>query len=334
MTADELTDLEIKLLMEGVFQAYGFDFRDYSEASLRRRLVQWLSGSGYVTFSLAQSDLLRDRALFETLLRGITVNVSEMFRDPSFFKAIREQVVPHLKTYPFVRIWVAGCATGEEVYSMAILLQEEGLQGRFRIYATDINEEVIHKAQEGIYQLQSMQRFTRSYQHSGGTGSFSDYYSARYNHAILSPSLRENIVFAAHNLAVDTNFGEMNLILCPIWTLTLAAHALATSDPAWLWLGALTGLLLPFVLLLRDVLFVCFYLLVFAAFATGRFWQTLQGPPLVLACVSWAGLLSGCTLAVLAEHPRAQVSVATFFGLSAAMVSSAARFGKVVLRVA
>ena len=123
-------------------------------------------------------------------------------------------------------------------------------------------------------------------------------------------------------------------VLCPVWTLTLAAHALATSDPAWLWMGALTGLLLPFVLLLRDVLFVCFYLLVFAAFATGRFWQTLQGPPLVLACVSWAGLLSGCTLAVLAEHPRAQVSVATFFGLSAAMVSSAARFGKVVLRVA
>lgn len=214
MTTDELNDLEIKLLLEGVFHAYGFDFRDYSEASLRRRLVQWLSGSGYATFSLAQSDLLRDRALFETLLRGITVNVSEMFRDPSFFKTLREQVVPHLKTYPFVRVWVAGCATGEEAYSLAILLQEEGLQGRFRIYATDINEEVIHKAQEGIYQLQSMQRFTRSYQNSGGTGSFSDYYSARYNHAILSPSLRENIVFAAHNLAVDTNFGEMNLILC------------------------------------------------------------------------------------------------------------------------
>lgn len=214
MTTDELNDLEIKLLLEGVFHAYGFDFRDYSEASLRRRLVQWISGSGYATFSLAQSDLLRDRALFETLLRGITVNVSEMFRDPSFFKTLREQVVPHLKTYPFVRVWVAGCATGEEAYSLAILLQEEGLQGRFRIYATDINEEVIHKAQEGIYQLQSMQRFTRSYQNSGGTGSFSDYYSARYNHAILSPSLRENIVFAAHNLAVDTNFGEMNLILC------------------------------------------------------------------------------------------------------------------------
>lgn len=214
MTPDELIDIEIKLLMEGVYQVYGYDFREYSEASLRRRLIQWLSGSGFITFSLAQSQLLRDRTLFDTLLRGITVNVSEMFRDPSFFKAIREQVVPYLKTYPFVKIWHAGCSSGEEAYSMAILLLEEGLKGRFRIYATDINEEVIRKAQEGIYPLQELQHFTRNYQHAGGTGSFSDYYTARYDHAILSPSLRENIVFAAHNLAVDADFGEMNLILC------------------------------------------------------------------------------------------------------------------------
>lgn len=214
MTPDEIIDVEIKLLLEGIYQVYGFDFREYSEASLRRRLLQWLSISGFGTLSLAQSPLLRDRSLFDTLLRGITVNVSEMFRDPSFFKAIREQVVPHLMTYPFIKIWHAGCSTGEEAYSMAILLQEAGLKGRFRIYATDINEEVIHKAQKGIYPLQEMQRFTRNYQHSGGTGSFSDYYTARYDHAILSPSLQENIVFAAHNLTVDTDFGEMNLILC------------------------------------------------------------------------------------------------------------------------
>ena len=214
MTADELVDIEIKLLMEGIFQVYGYDFREYSEASLRRRLSQWLSGSGFATLSLAQSHLLRDRMLFDSLLRGITVNVSEMFRDPAFFKAVREHVIPHLKTYPFVKIWHAGCATGEEAYSMAILLLEEGMIGRFRIYATDINEEVIRKAHEGIYPLQELQHFTRNYQQAGGTGSFSDYYTARYDHAILSPTLRENIVFAAHNLAVDADFGEMNMILC------------------------------------------------------------------------------------------------------------------------
>ncbi len=214
MTQDDLIDIEIKLLMEGIFQVYGYDFREYSEASLRRRLTQWLSGSGFATLSLAQSHLLRDRELFDTLLRGITINVSEMFRDPAFFKAVREQVVPHLKTYPFVKIWHAGCASGEEAYSMAILLLEEGLKGRFRIYATDINEEVIRKAQEGIYPLHEMQHFTKNYQQAGGTGSFSDYYTARYDHAILNSKLRENIVFAAHNLAVDADFGEMNLILC------------------------------------------------------------------------------------------------------------------------
>jgi len=214
MTAPELADIEAKLLMEGIYQVYGYDFREYSEASLRRRLNLWLSGSGFATLSLAQSSLLRDRTLFDSLLAGITVNVSEMFRDPAFFKALREQVIPHLKTYPFVKIWHAGCASGEEAYSMAILLLEEGMKGRFRIYATDINEEVIRKAQEGIYPLQELRHFTRNYQHAGGTGSFSDYYTARYDHAILAPSLRENIVFAAHNLAVDADFGAMNLILC------------------------------------------------------------------------------------------------------------------------
>lgn len=214
MKPEEIFDIETKLLMEGVYQVYGYDFRDYAESSLRRRLAQWLSGSDFATLSLAQSHILRDRAVFDTLLRGITVNVSEMFRDPVFFKAIREHVVPYLKTYPFVKIWLAGCASGEEAYSVAILLLEEGLKGRFRIYATDINEEVIRKAQEGIYPLQELQHFTRNYQHAGGLGSFSDYYTARYNHAILTPSLRENIVFAAHNLAVDADFGEMNMILC------------------------------------------------------------------------------------------------------------------------
>ncbi len=214
MTASELIDLEIKLLTEGIFQVYGYDFREYAEASLRRRMTQWLSGSAFATLSEAQSRLLREPHLFENLLRGITVNVSEMFRDPSFFKALRERVVPHLKTYPFVKIWHAGCSTGEEAYSMAILLREEGMQGRYRIYATDIDAEVIRKAQEGIYPLQELQRFTRNYQQAGGKASFADYYTARYNRAIIEPSLRENLVFATHNLAVDADFGEMHLILC------------------------------------------------------------------------------------------------------------------------
>jgi chemotaxis protein methyltransferase CheR len=214
MTDDELTDLEIRLLLEGLFQVYGYDFREYAEASLRRLMTQWLSASGFATLSLAQSHLLRDPALFNSLLCGITVNVSEMFRDPGFFQRLRHLVVPYLKTYPFVKIWHAGCATGEEAYSMAILLEEEGFNGRYRIYATDINPEVINRAQQGIYPLQELQGFTRNYQQAGGQGSFADYYTARYNSAILSPQLRENIVFAAHNLAVDAGFGEMNLILC------------------------------------------------------------------------------------------------------------------------
>lgn len=214
MTAEELFDIEMRLLLNGVNLVYGYDFTDYSEASIKRRITQWFAMSGYRSLSEAQAVILRDRTAFESLLRGITVNVSEMFRDPAFFKALREQIVPHLKTYPFVKIWHAGCASGEEAYSLAILLAEEGLKGRFRMYATDINNEVLQKAREGIYPLKDMQRYTRNYQLAGGTKSFSDYYSARYDNAIMMSSLREQIVFASHNLAVDADFGEMHLILC------------------------------------------------------------------------------------------------------------------------
>lgn len=214
MDNDELFDIEIRLLLNGVRQVYGYDFTDYSEASIKRRITQWFASSGYDNLSFAQSVVLRDREAFDSLIRGITVNVSEMFRDPAFFKALREEVVPHLKTYPFVKIWHAGCASGEEAYSLAILLEEEGLNERFRMYATDINNEVLQKAQEGIYPLKDMQRYTRNYQSAGGKGTFSDYYSARYDHAIMMKSLRDRIVFASHNLAVDADFGEMHLILC------------------------------------------------------------------------------------------------------------------------
>ncbi len=210
----ELIGLEIRLLLEGVAEVYGYDFRDYADASLRRRLVHWLAESHFETFSQAQSALLRERSMFESLLQGITVNVTEMFRDPVFFKALREHVIPFLKTYPFVKIWHAGCASGEEAYSMAIVLHEEGMAGRYRMYATDIDEAVLHRAEQGIYPIASMQSHTRNYQKSGGRGSFSDYYTARYEHAMLHDALKESIVFAPHNLAVDGEFGEMNLVLC------------------------------------------------------------------------------------------------------------------------
>jgi chemotaxis protein methyltransferase CheR len=214
MNEEEIQAIEIRLLLDGVFQAHGYDFRGYSEASLTRRLRHWLSGSGFASFSEAQGRLLRDPEAFQGLLGGITVNVTEMFRDPGFFRCLREQVVPHLRTYPFVKIWIAGCASGEEAYSLAILLEEEGLGERCRIYATDIDQNVLASAEKGIYPLKEMQRFTRNYQKGGGKASFSDYYSARYDFSVLMPTLKKRIVFATHNLAADGDFGEMHMVLC------------------------------------------------------------------------------------------------------------------------
>lgn len=212
--ADAVEQVEMALLLDGVRRVYGMDFTQYAEASLRRRLRLWLASSGYRTFSEAQGVLLRERACLASLVQGITVNVTEMFRDPRFFLALREQVIPYLKTYPFVKIWHAGCATGEEAYSMAILLHEAGMQGRYRLYATDLNEHVLELAREGIYPLKSMQAFTRNYQASGGTGSFADHYTAHYDRALLHAGLRENLVFAHHNLMTDTDIGDMHLVLC------------------------------------------------------------------------------------------------------------------------
>ncbi len=212
--SDRVEDVEARLLLEGIEQVYGYDFRDYADASIRRRLAHWLAESPFDTLSQAQSSLLRDSKIFLSLLSGLTVNVTEMFRDPPFFKALREQVVPFLKTYPFVKIWHAGCATGEEAYSMAILLNEEGMAGRYRMYATDIDEAVLATAAEGVVPLAEMQKFTRNYQNSGGTASFADYYTARYGRALLAADLKKSIVFAPHNLTADGEFGEMNLVLC------------------------------------------------------------------------------------------------------------------------
>jgi chemotaxis protein methyltransferase CheR len=206
--------VEMRLLLEGVFQVYGHDFRDYAEASLHRRLRKWLSATRFTTFSEAQGPVLRDSRLFHNLLQGLTVHVTEMFRDPVVFRTLREHVLPHLRTYPFLKVWVSGCATGEEAYSMAILLDEEGFRDRYRIYATDIDPESLEQAKTGIYPLKELQRFTQNYQKAGGRTTFSDYYTARFDRAMLEPRLRERMVFATHNLAVDGEFGEMHLALC------------------------------------------------------------------------------------------------------------------------
>lgn len=209
-----LEDIEVQLLLEGVYRYYGFDFRDYAPSSLRRRLRKILAAEALPTISALQDRLLHDQACLERFLLGLTVNVTSMFRDPSFFVSFREKIVPLLRTYPFIRIWHAGCSTGQEVYSMAILLHEEGLYHRCRLYATDTNELVLHKAKQGIYPIELMQEYTQLYLKAGGTRSFSEYYTAGYGNAIFRSSLKENMIFSQHNLATDGSFNEFNVILC------------------------------------------------------------------------------------------------------------------------
>jgi chemotaxis protein methyltransferase CheR len=210
----DLEHIELELLLEAVFRRYGFDFRDYARASLKRRIWNVIRAEGLNSISGLLEKVLHDQACMERLLLALSVNVTSMFRDPGFYLAFREKVVPLLRTYPFVRIWHAGCATGEEAYSMAILLTEEGLYEKCRIYATDMNEVVLAKAEAGIYPLGSMQEYTRNYIRAGGSRSFSEYYTAKYGSAIVPDSLKRNIVFAHHNLATDASFNEFNVILC------------------------------------------------------------------------------------------------------------------------
>jgi len=209
-----LERLEIQLLLEGVFRHYGHDFRSYAFSSLRRRLRKRLEAEALPTFSALQDRLLHDPEAMERLLRDMSVNVTGMFRDPTFFLALRQTVVPILRTYPFVRIWHAGCATGEEVYALAIMLEEEGLYERSRIYATDMSSDALDKAKTGIFPLARMREYTSNYLQAGGTRSFSEYYSANYDGALFDAKLRRNVLFAQHNLATDTSFSEFNLILC------------------------------------------------------------------------------------------------------------------------
>ncbi len=210
----DLERVEIELLLEGIYRQYGFDFRSYAYASIRRRLWKRIEAEGLRTVSALQERVLHEPRMMEQLLLDLSINVTAMFRDPTFYLAFRRQVVPMLRTYPFVRIWHAGCSTGEEVYSMAILLEEEGLYERARVYATDINELVLQKARAGIFPLERMQEYTENYIRAGGTRSFSEYYTAKYDGALFSPALRRNVVFSQHNLVTDRSFAEFTVILC------------------------------------------------------------------------------------------------------------------------
>ena len=210
----DLEAIEIGLLTEGIYRHYGFDFRDYSLPSLKRRVWKRVYAEGLGTITGLLEKVLHDSASMERLLLDLSINTTAMFRDPTFYLSFRQKIVPLLRTYPFIRIWHAGCSTGEEVYSMAILLQEEGVYDRCRIYATDINEAVLQRAREGIFPLNTMQENTSNYIAAGGTGTFSEYYTARYDYAIFRPALRENVVFAQHNLVTDASFNHFNVILC------------------------------------------------------------------------------------------------------------------------
>ncbi|CAG9183540.1 protein-glutamate O-methyltransferase CheR [Cupriavidus respiraculi] len=212
--SDEDFELELDLLLQAIFRKYQHDFREYSRASLRRRLTQALGDLGLATLSQLQDRMLREPALFSRLFQYLTVQVSDMFRDPSYFRAIREQVAPVLKTYPSVKVWVAGCSSGEELWSLAILFAEEGLHERTTFYATDINPDALAAARAGVYEAGRLRGFGRNYQLAGGRRSLADYYHAAYGKAKFDASLIERTVFADHSLATDSVFQEAQLISC------------------------------------------------------------------------------------------------------------------------
>lgn len=210
----EIEQIEVELLLEAIYRRYGYDFRQYSQASVRRRVYHHLAKTRLQTISELIARIMYDEALFQALFFDMSVTVTEMFRDPWFYVALREKVIPFLKTFPYINIWQAGCATGEEVYSLAILLKEEGLYERANIYATDFNDGALEKAKNRIYSPERMKEYSVNYQAAGGKKSLADYYHARYQAVIIEAKLQENITFANHNLATDGVFGEMHLILC------------------------------------------------------------------------------------------------------------------------
>ncbi|MGH8516909.1 MAG: CheR family methyltransferase [Panacagrimonas sp.] len=211
---DQAFQIELPLLLEAIYLKYHYDFREYAHASLKRRLGAALIRFNCRTLSQLQERVLHEPSVFPQLLDFLTVQVSEMFRDPTYYLAVREQVVPILRTYPSLKIWVAGCSTGEEVYSLAILLREEGLLERSLIYATDINPHSLQRAEAGVFEADRMASFTENHRRSGGRSSLSDYYTAAFGRAVIDKTLRKHIVFSDHSLATDSVFAEMQLISC------------------------------------------------------------------------------------------------------------------------
>lgn len=210
----ESFDIELRLFIDAIFLKYHYDFRGYAEASLKRRLSSAMSRFGCKTLSALQDKVLHDPAAFRAVINVLTVQVSDMFRDPTYFKALREEVVPFLRTYPSLKIWVAGCSAGEEVYSLAILLREEGLLARTIIYATDINDDALARAESGVYDNDRLESFTENHRLSGGRGPLSDYYTEAYDRVVFDKSLRQNVVFSDHSLATDSVFAEVHLVSC------------------------------------------------------------------------------------------------------------------------
>ena len=213
-TVETIDSGDLQAMLDAIRTAYGYDFTQYAEASIKRRSLYFMNSRNITTIQQLSELLLQDETFFEEFVRNLSVTVTEMFRDPAFYACLRNKVTKRLATYPFIKIWVAGCATGEEVYSIAILLKEEGLLNRSLIYATDINQHSLRQAKDGIFPMDLMKTYTANYQRAGGEKDFSEYYVAQYNAALFERSLRNNIVFAPHNLASDQSFNEFQLILC------------------------------------------------------------------------------------------------------------------------
>jgi len=207
-------EVDVECLLNALFLRWGYDFRGYSRASLRRRVARYLADTGFQRVSDLQHELIRDSQRCQHFVRGLTVNVTDMFRDPAFYKVLREQVIPELRSHPFIKVWHAGCSTGEEAYSMAILLEEEGLGNRAVIYATDINTRVLDQARKGIYHDRMLKKARENYSLSGGKTRFDDFISSAYERFMMDPSLKTNIVFTTHDLVTDQVFGEMQLVIC------------------------------------------------------------------------------------------------------------------------